>query len=237
MSDPVKVRADLQNILSRDEFQLGKGKATNPLTQFVDSAKQYWKDFREWFDSLFSFAGHLGAVGKALVYVIVALLLLGGALVIAKILRNYFQNKTLAAVGARTVFDEEDPEDEISHDAQTWLHQADGLAQANDWKRAYRAVFVAALMHFEAADILAFARGRTNGEYWQAVRSSTPKPVSDTFRTFVLGFDSRWYGNAATTEADYKESLALYERIQKGLAAAQSAASSAPTAQPIAEGI
>jgi hypothetical protein len=218
MSDPVKVRADLKEILARSEFQTGQGMDTNPLTKYLKLLQEKWDAFWDWFRKLFDFASGFGTLGQAVVYVMIGLLLLGGGLLLAKILRQYFQNQARKDADIHTVFDEDDPEDAISHDAQVWLNEADGLAQASDWRRAYRAVFVATLMHFEQAGILTFQRGRTNGEYWQTIRTKTPKTIADTFRAFVLGFDSRWYGNQPTDQADYRQSLAMYDRIRQELA-------------------
>ena len=218
MSDPVKVHSDLKNILSRSEFQIGGETSNNPLTQAVKLLQKKWEVFTKWFNKLFEFAGQFGTLGQVFVYAILALLLVGAALVLARVLREYFQNRALQSVADRTVFDEEEPEDAISHDAAVWLKDASDMASANDYRRAYRAVFVATLMHFEESGIVAFQRGRTNGEYYAGVRGKAPKAASEMFRAFVIGFDTRWYGGQDTTETDYKQSLAFYTGIRTALA-------------------
>lgn len=221
MSDPVKVHSDLKNILSRSEFRMDGSLSNNPLTQAIKYAQKQWDVFKKWFNGLFEFAGQFGSLGKVFVYAILALLLVGAAWVLARVLREYFHNRALQSVGQHTVFDEDEPDDSVSHDANVWISDAEAMAQAGDYRRAYRAVFVATLMYFEVQEIVVFQRGTTNGEYYTTVRSKTSKTVTETFRTFIIGFDTRWYGGHETTEADYSQALAFYTEIRNALASKQ----------------
>ncbi len=231
MSDPVKVRTDLKEILARSEFQTADNGENNPLREAIKFLQREWDTFVEWFKKLFDFASQYGTLGQTVVYIIVGLILVGAAWLLAKILRQYFQNRALNSVSEHTVFDIDEPEDQISHDSNVWLTDAEGMANQNDYRRAYRAVFVALLMHFEAAEILAFERGRTNGEYYNAVRTKTPKAASDSFRHFVLGFDHRWYGSEPTTESDYRQALKFYADIEQALAPKPQTSNAAPVAE------
>ncbi len=230
MSDPVKVHSDLKNILSRSEFQIGSGASNNPLTQAVKFVQHKWETFTKWFNKLFKFASEFGTLGQAVVYGIIAILLVGAAWVLAKVLREYFQNRVLSSVADRTVFDEDDPEDSISHDAAVWLQDGANSATVSDYRRAYRAVFVATLMQCEAAEIFIFQRGRTNGEYYRSVRDNAPKAAAETFLAFVIGFDTRWYGSQSTSEADYQQALTFYAEIRHALVQAAPTVGTKPLA-------
>src|SRR5205807_7288038 len=96
-----------------------------------------------------------------------------------------------------------------------WLTQAESFAGDNDFRRAFRAVFLAILLQLDQAGVIEFDRSRTNGDYLRLLRSRQLTALFEALRPLVLEFDVRWYGNKPTSEADYRRCLTEYGRIRE----------------------
>ncbi len=101
-------------------------------------------------------------------------------------------------------------DDAASTDADEWLEAARELARSGDYRRAYRAVFVALLLRLDRAGILRYERSRTNGEYLRGLRKQTA--LLEVVQPFANAFDARWYGHLPATEADFEAGVGWYQK-------------------------
>ena len=112
----------------------------------------------------------------------------------------------------------DDTEDEISREPNDWLAEAERQQAAGDFRRVYRALFIAILLKLNQAGVITFERGRTNGEYLRAVRAAAEIAIYGLLAPLVLEFDLRWYGDKPTTAEDAEAMRGEYNRLGEILA-------------------
>lgn len=86
------------------------------------------------------------------------------------------------------------------------------LGNEGDYRRAIGVMMVALLRWLEAAGMLGFDDGKTNGDY---VREYPPTAGGGgKFREFVHAFDGRIYAGAPCRRSDYEEMIRMFETVQ-----------------------
>ncbi len=240
-ADPAQVKADLKRILQAPEFQPEK-EQEGFLARFSKWMGERWQAFLTWLRKLFHFnidppdihperGGNM--LAGLLVPVITAVLLLAVvwllALLIRALARNWKQKAPLKAK-TTTTFDIDDAAADMLEEPDEWLRQAQHFADQNDFRRAFRAVFLGILLQLDKAGAIEYNRYRTNGDYIRLLRSRGLNALFEAFRPLVFEFDLRWYGNRATAEEDYRRCRREYDRIRQILAAPPSPNAALPMA-------
>lgn len=210
-----QLKASLNRILEGQEFQ-PEFKEKSILTQAIQRLRGYWDRIRKWFQNLFRTGGL--ATGSSVVTGILVFLLLAGLFwVLFKIARNW-SPRTVGQAAPDAILAEEEAQADIVRDPDVWIQQASEWAQKQDYRRAYRALFLALLLRLDAANLLSYDRARTNGDYLRVLRTGEKRPLYDLLLPLARHFDRFWYGMESAQQSDYQTLLELYDRLPAMLA-------------------
>jgi len=114
--------------------------------------------------------------------------------------------------GGRPDFEGADVDYELPS-AGPLMKQAAKLAEAGDYRGAFRAAYLASIAYLDGIRALRFERGRTNWEYMRDLRrGGHEKPYSE-LQPVTLDFDRKIYGREACHMQDYLNAAAVYERL------------------------
>ncbi|MDQ2800281.1 MAG: DUF4129 domain-containing protein [Armatimonadota bacterium] len=108
-----------------------------------------------------------------------------------------------------------------ARDNDSLLALAEQQAKAGDFRRAFRLVYLAALVALDTGGVLRFDRSKTNWEYLRALRASGRGDIYQAMTPLTREFDQVWYGFAHADASHYARALAQYQAL---LAAPQGAA-------------
>ncbi len=147
------------------------------------------------------------------------------AVIVQAIGRRSARSKPLA-------LDEEEATLVEARDNDSLLGLAEQQAKAGDYRRAFRLVYLAALVALDTGGVLRFDRSKTNWEYLRALRAAGRGDIYSALTPLTREFDQVWYGFGQTDASHYARALAQYQAL---LAAPQAAAPS-PQAAPQAKG-
>lgn len=232
-ADPAQVKADLKRILQSPEFQPVKedqGFLARTSRWFGEKWDAFWKSIRDWLRKHFGGDDDSEERGSAssnvlaafVVPLVCAVLAIPVVWLLALLIQAFVRNwRGVALPKARTTttFDIDEATADMVEEPDEWLLQAQKYAEANDFRRAFRAVFLGILLQLDRAGAIEYNRARTNGDYVRLLRSRNLNLLFDAFRPLVLEFDLHWYGNRATVEEDYRRCRQEYDRIRQLLAA------------------
>ena len=216
-NDPEQVKADLQNILNGSEFQAAPPADVSIIEKAAKWLREMWEKLAERFRDMFKFGD--GGISKSpgVQWLFIALFIAGGTYLAYRLIRSYLANRTTKQAKSRTAFDLDDTEDDISREPNDWLQEAERQRTEGDFRRAYRAMFLAILLKLDQAGIVLFERGRTNGEYLRVLRRADRNDLPAFLSPLVLEFDLRWYGEKPTTAEDAAEMRVQYDNLSEML--------------------
>jgi len=101
-----------------------------------------------------------------------------------------------------------------ARDNDSLLALAEQQAGLGDYRRAFRLVYLAALIALDTGGVLRFDRSRTNWEYLCALRAAGRADVYAALTPLTREFDQVWYGLAPTDAGQYARALAQYHALQ-----------------------
>ncbi|MCW3095025.1 MAG: hypothetical protein JWL77_643 [Chthonomonadaceae bacterium] len=229
-TDPAQVKADLKHILQDPEFRPEK-EQEGLLARFSRWLGERWDTFLAWLRKIFHFKmkppdvnvnGGSNFLAALVVPVVTAILLVPVVWLLALLIRaivNNWKGRTPPRAKTTTTFDIDDAAADMLEEPDEWLRQAQHFAEQNDYRRAFRAVFLGILLQLDKAGAIEYNRSRTNGDYVRLLRTRGLNGLFEVFRPLVFEFDLRWYGNRATAEEDYRRCRREYDRIRQLLAA------------------
>ena len=227
---PPQLKADLNRILAGREFQPQTSEKSQ-LTDLVAQARRMWERLREWWSNLFRLSGVKGG-STLLIYILLAFILSGLLWVVYRMFRDWSPREH-AAQPRRIVSEEDEALAEIERDPDMWLTQAEEWAAQSDYRRAFRAVFLALLLQLDRAGALSYDRARTNGEYLRHLQQTRALPLYDALVPLAVAFETRWYGDTPTSAQDYQAIREAYKRLP--LFAVSAASAPATTDSQIAQ--
>ncbi len=212
-----QLKADLNRILADDEFG-PEGASKNPLAKWIEKLRGYWDQVRKWFSDLFSMGGLKGG-GTALTYTLVTLMGMALLWIAYRLLREWKPRpRALPRPRGLSALQEEAASD-IVRDPEHWRRQAEEYARANEFRPAYRALFLALLLTLDQAGIVSYDRARTNGDYIRALRTGRQAFMYELLLPPALAFDRFWYGQETVDAADYQALLGVYQDLPAHVAA------------------
>lgn len=103
--------------------------------------------------------------------------------------------------------------------ARPLIKEARKLAQAGDYRAAFRCAYLASISHLDESKALRFERSRTNWEYMRELQSGGHQTPYDALRPLTMDFDRKFYGGEACTIADFERAAQAYELVAGGTAA------------------
>lgn len=210
-AETAEVRARLGRILADPEFA-----PPAPVNNNLVRAAQWIKD--QW-EALWRFIGRFFRVpalsgGSGLKWVLFGAVCAAGVWLLVKLVMEFRFKRRSNKTGLKTQELHDMLDDVASTEPDVWLLQADRFARDNDYRRAFRSVFVAILLHLDRMDVIRFERSRTNGDYVRAVRGKGLTALMEVLLPLTLEFEVRWYGRRHTTENDYRRCVDQYNRIR-----------------------
>ncbi len=206
-----QIKANLSRILADPEFQTARP-AESVMNKLLRAIVERWDKFLEWFNRLF----HISAIGggsAGLQWVFIALFIALGAWLLAGLIRSYVNNRAPKAPARRTTYDLDEADATDVAEPDVWLEQAQVYAKNMDYRRAYRAVFMAILLRLDRGGFIEYTRARTNGDYVRALRLQKLDSLHALLQTLSGEFDARWYGDRATDADDYRACRVVYDQI------------------------
>lgn len=221
-ADPAQIKSDLDRILADPEFHPALHQETW-FTHMLRWLGDQWDAFWKWIGRLLDkLTGHVhlggsGATGGGLQWMIIVLFLVGFLVLIAWLIRTlilHWKPSEKREKPAKTSFDIDEADADAVAEPDEWLRQAQQFAAAEDYRRAFRAVFLGILLRLDHAGAIQYDRARTNGDYLRILRGKGLGALYDAFRPLVFEFELRWYGNRATSLEDYQRCREAYDRIQ-----------------------
>ena len=178
--------------------------------------QERWRAFERWLERLFRFAGPAGAAaGSVFSKAFAAIFILLGGWLIAWLIRNFWIQRQRRMAQQRTAFDEAEDEEAMITEPNAWMQQAEDFASSQDYRRAFRAVFLAILLLLDQAEIVEFDRARTDGDYLRLVRRKNLNSLYHLLSPLVLEFDRRWYGRSETGPGDYRRIQQEFARVRE----------------------
>jgi hypothetical protein len=224
--DPIQVKAHVKEILGQPEFQ--PEPSDSPMAKLGRALREQWESGSHWLESrwkaiqnwlrrLFSGVpvGAAAAIANVFSYVFVAIALGFGGWLIAWLIRTlWIRRRRDRTAKARTAYDEAEEDEGVVPEPGAWIEQASVYAGADDYRRAFRAVFVATLLLLDQGGLIEFDRARTNGDYLRLLRHKNVRRLFDILDPLVREFDRRWYGRAETAKEDYLRIQQTFERVR-----------------------
>lgn len=217
-----RIKADLRGILSSPEFTYSQ-----PHETFWERVARWARDKLDWIGKvlrrIFRFRGPSGpqvggafAVGYYVLIVVLGVALLAiigyGIARLAEHIAARRRAPKRKKKGLSVTTEVVEPEESAAAEPDAWIRAANAHAAAGDFRKAYRAVFVAVLIRLDRLGALRFERSRTNGDYLRALRGNPP--LLDLLRPLARGFDLHWYGERPATEGDFRQAMSAYETVR-----------------------
>ncbi len=100
-----------------------------------------------------------------------------------------------------------------ARDNDSLLALAEKQAQAGDYRRAFRLVYLAALVALDTGGVLRFDRSKTNWEYLRALRAAGRGDIYSALTPLTREFDQVWYGLGLADAGRYARARAQYDAL------------------------
>jgi len=230
--DPVKVKNELAQILSSPEYN--RSYAQNPLEKALTTlGKNIVNAIKRAFMWL---ADHLtfddptgvGIISRIGAWMAVLGFLALVAFVIWKLLGNASGQTPKDALDDNVIYE--------MPPAKQLIRQAAKLAEAGDYRTAFKTAYLASIAYLDEIHALRFERSRTNWEYLRELKQGgrekphgvlrqaqdAPRQAHDGLRQahdelqpLTIDFDRKIYGREDCVEEDYLNAAAVYDRLSQ----------------------
>ena len=117
-----------------------------------------------------------------------------------------------------------------ARDNDSLLALAEQQAKLGEYRRAFRLVYLAALVALDTGGVLRFDRSKTNWEYLRALRAAGRGDIYAALTPLTREFDQVWYGFARADAGHYSRALAQYQALLTAPPAETAAANTRPEA-------
>jgi hypothetical protein len=214
-ANPSVINHSLRQILSQPEYNRVYPKDTIPKWW-----KRFWEKVGDVVGNIFkwlfgSLALHGEQAGRLTSFVFACLVVMAFFALLALIISRLSRRIGMAV--------DKSPELAVGDydipSSRPLISEATKLADAGDWRGAFRCVYLASISHLDEIGALRFERSRTNWEYLRELDKNSRPALRDQLRPLTTDFDRKFYGRERCDKDDYLNALAVYERI-KGEAAA-----------------
>ena len=100
-----------------------------------------------------------------------------------------------------------------ARDNDSLLALAEKQAQAGDYRRAFRLIYLATLVALDTGGVLRFDRSKTNWEYLRALRAAGRGDIYSALTPMTREFDQVWYGLGGADAGRYARARAQYDAL------------------------
>lgn len=198
-SDIVQDKQELARILERSEFQAHGDAAAREESNLLSRFLRYvWEQLKDLLPEQAPSPGAMDAVS----WFILAAVVIALFIVIVWLARQYVYRSRLARVPVMS-------DEEKSQSPGYYLGEAERLMQQGELREATRCMFLAFLLHAQAAGWIRLEKWKTNGEYASELRVKQAA-LLPLFMNGAKLFDRVWYGGEA---ADSEQCRQLYNDI------------------------
>ena len=140
-------------------------------------------------------------------------LLAAGAVAVLVALLVQALSRRQARARAVPLLDETEAALVEARDTDSLLALAERQAQAGDYRRAFRLIYVATLVSLDTGGVLRFDRSKTNWEYLRALRAAGRDDVYQAMMPLTREFDRIWYGLTPAGPGEYARAVARYREL------------------------
>lgn len=207
--DPIRVRRELRQILSSPEYNrtYRQNALEKALARIGKSILEAIQRFFGWLGDHLSFeeptgVGVISWIG-AWVAVIAFLVLV--AFVIWKLLGNASARVKKDALADDVLYE--------MLPAKQLISQAAKLAEAGDYRAAFKTAYLASIAYLDEIRALRFERSRTNWEYLRELKQGGHDNSHGELQPLTLDFDRKIYGREDCVKQDYLNATAVYDRL------------------------
>jgi hypothetical protein len=201
---PNRIRTQLYDILSRPEYN--RVFAPKPNLEL-------WQKFWDWVNSIigklfgaFRFGG--GTTGKIASFVFACLVIIAFAILLGLIIKKLTESNR-----GRKDIDSLDFENYDLPSARPLIMEADKLAQAGDYRGAFKCAYLASISYLDEIRALRFERSSTNWEYLRELENGGFETPYGELKPLTIDFDRMFYGREACNRQKYECALSAFERI------------------------
>jgi len=207
--DPASVRQDLRDILSAREYH--RSTEQDPVSKFfawiysvvVKALGKCW----DWL--IRHLHPHFGKSDRIVTFILAWVVVLAFFALLGLVVKWLIQGR-----GAKKKVRREDvAEDYELPSAKPLVKQAAKLAEAGDYRGAFRTAYLASISYLDEARALRFERSRTNWEYLRELKQGGHDMPHNELQPLTLDFDHKIYGRAECVKEDYARAVEVYERI------------------------
>ncbi len=203
-ADPSVVRRELKDILSQPEYNRVEKKGF--IRIWLDKAARWLKTV---INKIIRFLiPDFGKGAGRLASLIFAALALGAFLALLALMLRY-----VSLSGRAPSADDITPESYQIPSPGPLIKKAAALADAGDYRGAYRCAYLACIAYLDEARALRFERSRTNWEYLRELQAGGHLRPYELLHPLTLDFDRKFYGGGECSGKDYENALAVYRSI------------------------
>ncbi|MCL5104116.1 MAG: DUF4129 domain-containing protein [Armatimonadetes bacterium] len=208
-ANPTIVHRELTNIFAAPEYNRFSGKPAPPniWEKLLKKLGKLITRLFEWMSK--SLTLHGGSAGRIASFIFACVIIIAFLALLALIISR------LAAGRAFSVF-EADERNTGGYDlpsARPLMNEAAKLAEAGDYKSAYRCAYLASISFLDETNALRFERSRTNWEYLRELKHGGHEEPYDALRPLTLDFDRKFYGHEDCRREDYLNAVTVYNLI------------------------
>lgn len=215
-ADASQVQRQIGQILSAPEYNrvYGQGEKSNFAQEFLNKLGKHIVGFIAWMRESLSFSG--SSAGRVASFIFASLVLIGFGVLVVLLIRKL--------LGSGRSGESIEPSYSIDSvyglpSAKPLIREAASLAEAGDFRSAFRCAYMASISHLDETNALRFQRGRTNWEYLRDLRRGGHEEPHEVLSAITSTFDRKLYGRETCSRQDYLDALAVYERISSEAAA------------------
>lgn len=168
---------------------------------------RWWKYLNKFFPHPKN-TGLRGLVSRDMVFALVIILIIIGVVLLVIIL--FRMRKKIRKTKPKSISVELEEEDVENPDAAKWITRAHTLVEMDDFRGAYRAIFIAILSLLHENQLLHLEISRSNGEYVREVRQRSKHEIYLKMRDAAEDFDLRWYGHRQIRNAELEYMDGIY---------------------------
>lgn len=207
-----KLKEDLRRILSGSEYQ-PESRDQNSVNMMVKKTirdmRRRWSQFLKWLGDLFKTGGMVGG-SNAVTGVLVTLLLAFLIWIVVRLSRDWKPKRLAGQLFKNDPASLEEGQADIVRDPEIWSRQAAEWAEKQDYRRAYRALFLAIILNMDAVNIISYDRTRSNGDYLGQLRTKQFSALYNVLAPLAGSYDRFWYGRRMAYAGDYANILEVY---------------------------
>jgi len=158
-----------------------------------------------------NFSWSLGSIFEAIGWIVIAALVVFVLIIVVKLMMDARPRKPSQPVSRKRLQEAMDTGEALAAESPQWLAEAQQLAQEQDMRRAYRALYLALLSGLHQAEQINFRRNRTNWTYVRQYRGQAEQ--RQRLAQLTEQFDEIWYGRRSPHASSMQQARQQVETL------------------------